>query len=162
MNWLDVAIIVVAVVLGFVGMKHGIIRTVFSIIGLVVGIVLAGRYYDGFANLFSSYEFAWAGIVAFAIILLATMALVGWIGSLISKLLKSLMLGWIDKLVGGILGLFLGAVFCAAFFTIVAKYFPGAGTYFVNSTMATLLMSKFPLLLGLLPSDFDFIRNLFQ
>jgi membrane protein required for colicin V production len=166
MNWLDAVIIIIAIVLGFTGMKRGIIKTVFGIAGLVVGIVLAGRYYDNFANLFSSFDVAWAGIAAYAIILLATMALVGWIGSQISKLLKTLMLGWIDGLVGGLIGILMGGVFCAAIFTIVLKYNIGGPfeDIVLKSQLAILLMDRFPLLLGLLPGGdlSDVIRSIFQ
>ena len=41
MNWLDIVIIVAAVLLGIGGLRQGIIRTVFGIAGLIGGIVLA-------------------------------------------------------------------------------------------------------------------------
>ena len=71
MNWLDIVIIVVAVLLGIAGLRQGIIKTVIGIAGLIGGIVLAGRYYDELAARLSPAGATWANIAAYAIILIA-------------------------------------------------------------------------------------------
>ena len=162
MNWLDIVIIVVAVLLGLVGLRQGIIKTVFGIAGLIGGIVLAGRYYSGLAALLSPAGATWANIAACAIILIATLIVAGVIGWLVAKLVHLVLLGWLDRLVGCILGVFIGGLICAAVLAIVGKYYPGAETVISQSVIARFLMERFPLLLALLPEEFDFIRDFFS
>ncbi len=161
MNWLDIVIIVVAVLLGLVGLRQGIIRTVFGIAGLIGGIVLAGRYYGGLAAVLSPAGATWASIAAYAIILIATLIVAGVIGWLVAKLVHFAALGWLDRLVGFILGVVIGGLLFAAILAIISKYYPGTVAAISQSVIAKFLMSQFPLLLALLPADFDFIRNFF-
>ena len=161
MNWLDIVIIVVAVLLGLAGLRQGIIRTVFGIAGLIGGIVLAGRYYDELAAVLSPAGATWANIAAYAIILLATLIVAGVIGSLVAKVVHFAALGWLDRLIGCVLGVVIGGLLCAAVLAIVGKYYPGAEAVISQSGLARFLMEQFPLLLALLPAEFDFIRDFF-
>jgi len=162
MNWLDIVIIVVAVLLGLAGLRQGIIRTVFGIAGLIGGIVLAGRYYDGLAALLSPTGATWANIAAYAIILIATLIVASVIGWFVAKLVHIVMLGWLDRLVGCVLGVAIGSLLCAAILAIVGKYYPGTEAVISQSVIAKFLMGGFPLLLALLPEEFDFIRDFFS
>jgi membrane protein required for colicin V production len=161
MNWLDIVIIVVAVLLGIVGLRQGIIKTVFGIAGLIGGIVLAGRYYDELAAVLSPSGATWVNIAAYAIILIATLIVAGVIGRLVAKLVHLVLLGWLDRLVGCVLGVFIGGLLCAAILAIVVKYYPGTEAVISQSGLARFLMERFPLLLALLPGDFDFISDFF-
>ena len=146
MNWLDIVIIVVAVLLGIAGLRQGIIRTVFGIAGLIGGIVLAGRYYGGLAALLSPAGATWANIAAYAIILLATLIVAGVVGSLVAKLVHFAALGWLDRLVGFILGIVIGGLLCASVLAIVGKYYPGMEATINQSVIARFLVGGFPLL----------------
>jgi membrane protein required for colicin V production len=161
MNWLDIVIIVVAVLLGIAGLRQGIIRTVFGIAGLIGGIVLAGRYYDELAAFIFPTGALWANIAAYAIILLATLLIAGVVGHFVAKLVHFAALGWLDRLVGCVLGVVIGGLLCAAVLAIVGKYYPGAEAVISQSVIAKFLMEQFPLLLALLPAEFDFIRDFF-
>jgi len=161
MNWLDIVIIVVAVLLGIVGLRQGIIKTVFGIAGLIGGIVLAGRYYGGLAALLSPSGATWANIAAYAIILLATLIVASVIGWFVARLVHLTILGWLDRLVGCVLGVIIGSLLCAAVLAIVGKYYPGTEAVISQSVIAKFLMERFPLLLALLPEEFDFIRDFF-
>jgi membrane protein required for colicin V production len=161
MNWLDLVIIVVAVLLGLAGLRQGIIRTVFGIAGLIVGIVLAGRYYDNLATAIFPSGALWANIAAYIIILLATLLVAGAVGHFVAKLVHFAALGWVDRLIGCLLGIAIGGLLCAALLAIVSKFYPGSASTITQSGLARFLMEKFPLLLALLPADFDFIRDFF-
>ena len=162
MNWLDIVIIVVAVLSGIWGLRQGIIKTAFGIAGLIGGIVLAGRYYGGLAALLSPSGATWANIAAYAIILIATLVVASVIGNLVAKLVHIILLGWLDRLVGCVLGVFIGGLLCAAVLAIVGKYYPGTEAVISQSVVAKFLMGGFPLLLALLPGEFDFIRDFFS
>jgi len=146
MNWLDIVIIVVVAFLGIVGLRQGLIRTVFGIAGLIGGIFLAGRYYDELAALLFPSSAIWANIAAYAIIAVATMVVAGVIGWLLAKVVNFVALGWLDKLVGGILGVVIGALLCAAILAIVVKYYPGMGATINQSIIARFIVRGFPLL----------------
>jgi membrane protein required for colicin V production len=161
MNWLDIVIIVVAVLLGLVGLRQGIIKTVFGIAGLIGGIVLAGRYYSGLAALLSPAAATWANIAAYAIILVVALIVASVVGRLVAKLVHIVMLGWLDRLVGCVLGVVIGGLLCAAILAIVGKYYPSTEAVIIQSVIARFLMGGFPLLLALLPEEFDFIRDFF-
>jgi membrane protein required for colicin V production len=149
MNWLDIVIIVVAVLLGLVGLRQGIIKTVFGIAGLIGGIVLAGRYYSGLAALLSPAGATWANIAAYAIILIATLIVAGVIGWLVTKLVHLVLLGWLDRLVGCILGVVVGGLLCAAILAIVVKYYPATEAVISQSGVAKFVMEH-----NLLPKNF--------
>jgi membrane protein required for colicin V production len=162
MNWLDIVIIFVAVLLGILGLRQGIVKTVFSIAGLIGGIVLAGRYYGGLAALLSPSGATSANIAAYIIILLATLIVASLIGALVAKLVHLTMLGGVDRLVGCILGVVIGFLLCAAVLAIVGKYYPDTEAVISQSAIAKFLMERFPLLLALLPDEFDYIHDFFS
>ena len=162
MNWLDIVIIVVAFLCAIPCLRRGAIRTAFSAAGIVLGIFLAGHYYHSLANLFSSDDATWAGIAAFALILIATLVIATIAGWVIARIVQIMMLGWLDKLVGFVLGAGIGGMLCAAILTIISKYFPSAGEVIAQSVLARFLMDQFPLLLALLPEEFDRVRDFFQ
>lgn len=162
MNWLDIIIIVVAALLGFVGLRNGVIRTAFGLAGLIGGIALAGRYYGGLAALLSPTGATWATTAGYAIILIATLVAAGVVGWFVAKLVHLAMLGWLDRLVGFVLGVFVGSMLCAAILAIVGKSHPSMAAVIAESAIARLLMGGFPLLLALLPEEFDFVRDFFS
>jgi len=112
--------------------------------------------------LLSSSGATWVNIAAYAIILIATLIVVGIIGRLVAKLVHLVLLGWLDRLVGCVLGVFIGGLLCAAILAIVGKYYPGTEAVISQSGLARFVMGGFPLLLALLPEEFDFIRDFFS
>jgi uncharacterized membrane protein required for colicin V production len=71
------------------------------------------------------------------------------------------MLGIVDRLLGGALGFFTGAFFAAAILIIFVKYF-GIVDVIQESKAAGMLIDAFPVVLALLPKEFDAIRSFFQ
>ena len=78
MGWLDIVIIVVVVIATFWGLRIGIIKAVLSLAGLIVGVILAGRYYVPLSEQLAFIpQVSIAKIVAFAIILIGIMVIAG-------------------------------------------------------------------------------------
>lgn len=161
MNWLDIVIIIVTLLLGMLGLWRGAIKAVFGIVGLIGGIALAGRYYLPLASILSASGAIWSRIAAYLIILVAILIIASIVGWLVARLAHIVMLGWVDRLIGFILGAAIGGILCAAVLAIVSKYLPSTGGVISQSVMAKLLMEQIPLLLALLPKEFDFIRDFF-
>jgi membrane protein required for colicin V production len=161
MNWVDIAIIAVTILFGLLGLWQGFIKALFGIAGLVGGIALAGHFYHGLALKLSSEGATWAGIAAYAIILLVTIIVAGVVGWFVAKMVHALPFGWVDRVIGFILGAFMGCMLCAAVLAILCKYAPSVQSAVAQSTVAATVMKGFPLLLALLPENFDFLSGLF-
>jgi membrane protein required for colicin V production len=154
MNWLDIVIIVTIVIAGVTGLWVGLIRAVLSLAGLVVGIILAGRYYLPLSEKLSfiPQETA-AKVVAFTIILLGVMAITLVLAWLLTKIASVTMLGWVNRLGGAVFGLILGIVIWGAILASWVNFF-GTSETITDSILAGVLLDYLPLGLWLLPGDF--------
>ena len=74
--------------------------------------------------------------------------------------IKALLLGWVDRVGGAVFGFIMGAILISALLATVVQFF-GEGLV-TESVLAGFLLDKFPIVLGLLPSEFDGIREFFQ
>lgn len=161
MNWLDIAIIVVIAIAALNGLRAGIIKAALSLAGLIIGVILAGRYYAPLSEQLPFIPQAGAKIVAFAIILVGVMIIAGLLARFLKWAVSVVMLGWVNHLGGAIFGLVLGAILCGALLAIWVKFF-GIAEAIVESNLATLLLDYFPVVLALLPEEFNAIRSFFQ
>jgi len=162
MSWLDIVIMVAIGVTTFIGVKKGVIKIALTLAGLIVGIVLAGRYYAPFAEHLSFISRAsLAKVAAFAIIFIGVMVIATVLARLLKWAASAIMLGWVNRLGGGILGFVVGAMFCGAFLAMWVKFLGMTGAI-AQSTIAPILLDQFPRVLALLPKEFGAIRAFFQ
>ncbi len=163
MSWLDLVLVVVLAVGAFLGLRMGIIKAVLSLVGVIVGVVLAGRYYVALADVlpFFSETSDAAKIVSFAIILIVVMVIAAVAARFLKWAASVMMLNWVNHLGGAVFGLALGAIFCGALLAIWAKWL-GVGSTITESVVSVFLLEQFPLILVLLPDEFDTIRSFFQ
>ncbi|MFH1650783.1 MAG: CvpA family protein [Chloroflexota bacterium] len=160
MNWLDIIIIVIIAIPTVVGLKMGIIKALLSLAGVILGVILAGRFYSQLAGeLTFITEENLAKIVAFAIIFLGIMIIAGVAAGILSKIVSMMLLGWVNHLGGAAFGFLLGGIFCGALLAIWAKFL-GTGAI-IDSSLAPILLDKFPSVLSLLPGEFDAVRDFF-
>lgn len=124
---------------------------------------MAGQYYIALADVlpFFSETSSAAKIVAFAIILIGVMVIAVVLARLLKWAASVVMLNWVNQLGGAVFGLALGAIFCGALLATWVKWL-GAGDVITESMIAPVLLDKFPLILVLLPDEFDAIRSFFQ
>jgi membrane protein required for colicin V production len=162
MNWLDFVILIFLIVSVIGGIANGLIKSVLSFLGLIIGIVLAGRFYLSMADHlgFISSEKT-AQIVAFIIIFLIVTIIAGILGWLLTKIISATPLGIINRLLGGLFGLIAGFVSIGAILALWV-HFAGQVDVISNSALASFLVDKFPLVLALLPNEFDSVRNYFK
>jgi membrane protein required for colicin V production len=161
MNWLDAILIIFGLIALLGGLRTGIIRSIIPLAGLIIGLFLALRYYLPFGELMSFLpQPTVAKWVAFAIILIAVLLIAGGLTRLLSWGVSSLMLGWLDHLLGAIWGLLFGAVIYAVLLAIWVKFF-GEADVIAGSPIATFLLDHFPSVLGLLPDEFEVVRDFF-
>jgi membrane protein required for colicin V production len=162
MNWLDIVILIIAAVSTFIGLRAGLIKMALSLAGLIIGIVLAGHFYMPLADKLAFIQNeSIAQVVAFAIILIVVMLIAAVIAVILKAIISAMMLGWVNNLGGSVVGLLVGALFCAALLTLWVK-FPGSSQTLRGSILANILLDRFPAVLALLPHEFDSIRNYFK
>jgi len=163
MSWIDIILIILLIVPTLVGLKIGLIKAVLTLVGAIVGVVLAGRFYEQFAGAlgFISNE-SLAKFVAFAIILIVVMLIAAIAAWLLKKIISAIMLGWVNAVGGAVIGFVVGAVFCGAILTIWINVAGTPPQVIEDSALAGLLVDNFPLVLALLPGEFDSVRDFFQ
>ena len=166
MNWVDGIIIVVALISAYIGYKQGLIRTLFTFAGLLVGVVIAGHLSDNLAEMVSSKWDKWAYILSFVFIVLIVTVAANLLGAIGRGFIKIMMMGWLDNIGGIVLGLLVGALVVAAALTAALQWESAtghtAGGDIADSSLATFLIDKFRLLLGLLPGQFDTVTHYFD
>ncbi len=162
MVWLDIVILVVLAVGTFIGLRIGIIKAALSLAGLIVGVILAGRYNVPLSKLLSFIPQAEvAKVVAFAIILIGVLLAAGILAAVLKWITSVVMLGWVNHLGGAVFGLVLGAILCGALLATWVKFL-GMPEVINKSTLAVILLDHFPVVLALLPGEFDVIRSFFR
>jgi membrane protein required for colicin V production len=164
MNWLDIILIIGLAVSVIMGIQAGLIKVAFTLAGGIIGVVLAGHYSDGLADKLSFIpDYGTAGIIAFVIIVIATIVVAMIIGTIVKKFVRILpLVGWLDKLGGGIIGLLSGAIILGALLAMWLKYGPAGGEVIIESGLANFLLDKFGIVLGLLPAEYDIIHYFFE
>jgi hypothetical protein len=82
------------------------------------------------------------------------------LANLLRSVIKAVMLGWVDSVGGAVLGFLFGAILWGAILATWVKFF--GSDLVTGSFLARFLLDYFPLVLGLLPGEFDAIREFFQ
>ena len=162
MSWLDIIVLVAIAIATFLGLKLGIIKAVLSLAGVIVGVILAGRYCIPLSQWLSFIPNEdVAKIVAFAIILIGVMVIASVLAMLLKWAITLEMLGWVNRFGGAVFGLALGAVYCGALLATWVKFL-GIEDAIAESALAAILLERFPMVLALLPDEFNAIRSFFQ
>ena len=162
MSWLDIVILVAIAMATFLGLRMGLIKAVLVLAGIIVGVILAGHYSGplGERLAFIPGE-GIAEVVAFAIILIGVLLIAAVLARLLTWTAKAIMLGWVNRLGGAIFGLLLGAIFCSAFLAMWVN-FVGMEEAIAESAIAPILLDRLPMVLALLPGEFDGVRSFFH
>ncbi len=161
MNWLDIFLLAFLAVVTFIGLWRGVIAIAFPLIGLIIGVVLAGQLCDtvgGWLPISNPDHARWA---AYTIIIVVVLILAFVLARILRGFIRLVFLGWVDRLGGAILGLALGALVCAALLAVCIRFGLGSGAI-EGSGVAKFLLDWFPAVLALLPSEFDVVRDFFR
>lgn len=162
MSWLDIILLIIIAIATLIGFRTGVIKAVLSLAGAIIGVILAGSYYIPLSGQLAFIPHAGAAkIVAFAIILVVVMVIARVIASVLKWAVSVVMLGWVNSLGGALFGLGLGALLCSALLATWVKFL-GIGGAIASSVLARILLNYFPMVLALLPEEFDAVRAFFQ
>ena len=163
MNPIDLLILVLVVGGGFLGWVNGVVKWLFTFLGLIVGVFVASRLYG---------TLDWAiplvdsdGLRQFIVFILivAAASIGGWmLGRAVKKALSILLMGWVDRGAGMALGLLVGLLAGSAV-ALAASTVPSDGVRQAveESLLAATLLDATSFLRGLMPSEFDVKISLF-
>ena len=122
-DWFLIAILVVSTL---IALRRGIIKVLFSLGGLIVGILAASWYYLALAQRLHAFvsSFAAAEVISFLAILIAITILFSLAARLVRKTVSMVGLGFLDRLFGAVFGLVRGLLFGVAIMMAVAAFTP--------------------------------------
>ncbi len=116
MNFIDVLILIIIGVFLLKGLLRGLMKELCSLVGLIVGSLLAFRFHGPLAEAMVdafSLPASVCVVLAFLIIFLTILLVFALIGHLLSKYVKLLYVGGLNRVAGGIFGMVQGVLVLA-------------------------------------------------
>jgi membrane protein required for colicin V production len=141
-NWIDIVLLVILIVLVVHGMIMGLIRSLFDIAGLALGYVLALNY---------CVKIRLPYAIAFLIIFVATVIIVSLLGIILTKLIRHTPLSTINRLLGAGLG-FVKAFVIGFVFLLLLLLFHKGGEDLRRSDIAPVVLKYGLTLSRILPN----------
>jgi membrane protein required for colicin V production len=140
MSSFDAIILIVLLILLARGVWIGFIRQIASILALVLGFVVAGRFYGESAALVIPFVHnQQAGfLIAYSIIFLLVFLAVHLLGLGLKKVMSISLLSWFDRTLGGVFGLAKGIFISSLLFMTMAAFISDT-TIFKDSFFAPFL-----------------------
>lgn len=131
-NWLDIIIAVILFLSILQGIRVGLIRSAFSIAGIVMGLFLAVSLYASGSEMLLRYINLppfFADAVSFLLIFSCSTVLIHLLGSLFSFITRISLIRFADKAGGSIAGLCIGLAFVAVMLILLTA-FPVYGEFY--------------------------------
>lgn len=122
--WIDVAGLIIILVFFIRGYMKGLIVAAFSVIAILLGVLCALKLSQSFAAWLLAHDYVsspWAQVVSYIVLFIGVVLLVRLIGSMVEKAAEGLLLGTVNKLLGGLLYAFMGAVVWSSLLWIGAR-----------------------------------------
>ncbi len=159
MYWLDLIIVATIAWFTFAAFSSGLIREIVTVVAVVAGGVLAGRFY---ADLADNIEFLISddttrSLVAFVAIFAGIVVLGQVAGIMLRRLASILMLGPFDHLGGALFGFAKGLLLVEILLIVVSAY-PVSSRFdeaIDRSALAPVFLDGVPVMLRLLPDEFS-------
>jgi len=155
LNTLDVIIVVLVLIPALFGLKYGLLRSIFSLIGIIAGLVIATKYNDKILTLFNflKLEPKLVSLISFVAVILSCYFISIYLAGKISRL--NAVTRSFDKILGVILGIFKGLILSSLFLIFTTSTF----TLFGKETVDR---SKFrPDVINIAPEVYDYLKRFF-
>ena len=147
MNYLDIVLWIILAIGFFNGLRRGLVMSAFSLAGVILGIVLATRFYPTFS------DSTIVRVITFIVIFVLVAWFVSFLGSLVRKVVKLVMLGWVDHIAGALFGLAMSGM-AIALGLVAYLHFFGPPSLILDSLTYKVLVDKLPWILGWLSDRF--------
>jgi membrane protein required for colicin V production len=138
MNLFDCFLIALLAYSTIVAFLRGIILELFSLCGLIAGILLASWNYKRLADLLGHLikTPSIAEIVAFLLIIIGVMVLCTLLGKALNRTAHAIGLGFFDRLLGALFGFARGCLFGVAVLMAIAAFLPHSA-WIANSRLSS-------------------------
>lgn len=156
MSWLDLVIIVGLALSVFSGLRTGLIKSLLSLVGLILGVVLARWFYVPLSERLPFIpDPGLAKIVSFALIVVAVSVVFLIVASILKTLISAIGLGLADALGGAVFGLVEGVLLWVVLLALLAN-FPSLNldATIQGSALGFFLLHHTPLLPDIIPFQF--------
>ena len=133
-QWVDIFLVLFVLAFGVLGLRSGFVYESVTLVGLAVGLGVAGRTY----GLLGPHLITWmhtsgmADLAAFLLILAGVWLFMLAVGAVARSFFEDLSLGWLDNVGGGVFGVVKG-LFLAGLIVLVLMVAPAEG---VRDTVA--------------------------
>lgn len=153
MNILDIFTILILGINILFGIWKGLIKQVFSLIGVVFGYILGISFYQDFAHFFNSFSSGISEIIAFFTIF--SCCIIGAIiaSYLLSNLLEIIGLSIVNRLGGAFIGFIKGAVIVSITALLLVTFLPTNNTLLTNSITLPLTLEAVEASQKVIPED---------
>jgi membrane protein required for colicin V production len=121
---IDIASLVIILLFFVRGYTKGLIVAAFSVIAILLGLLVALKLSQSFAAWLLAHDYiasGWAQVVSYIVLFVGVVILVKFIARIIEKAAEGLLLGQVNKLLGGLLYAFMGAVVWSSVLWIGAR-----------------------------------------
>ncbi|MFH1789448.1 MAG: CvpA family protein [bacterium] len=168
MSYFDIAIICIIAAFGLFGLWFGLVHTIGSLIGTLLGLFLASRYYahlaDWLINI-TGWSTNFSKVLMFIVSFIIIARLVGLIFWIIERALgiitKLPFIRGLNHLLGALFGVIEGTIVIGVSIYFISR-FPlsfGFMESLANSSMAPLVVQPVKLLLPLIPTAIKFLQS---
>lgn len=158
MNWVDAAMVIIFLFFVVTAFNAGFIREVIAIASTVVGVVVAGLFYDDIADsmLSSIDNVTTANVIAFIVIFAGITVAGQLLAMLVHPAVVLMQLGVFDQLLGAVFGAAKAVVIMTALLILMVTY-PryDMDEYIDESQFAPWLLEASEPLTSILPDEFD-------
>jgi membrane protein required for colicin V production len=150
---LDIGIGILVLLFLVRGLLRGLIQEVAGLIGLFLGLLVAGRYYPQLQPQFLGLvdNPRWAAGLAYGLLFLAAVIVVALAAALVRKFLTLTLMAWLDNLLGGIVGAAKGVLVCAIGLALMQRFVPDS-PFLTKSLLAPYIGNIIDLARSLLPA----------
>jgi len=162
---IDVVGIILIVLFFIRGYMKGFIVAAFSVLAILLGVLCALRLSQSFAAwmLANGYTSSgWAQVISYIILFTGVVLVVRLVAKLIEKALEGMMLGMVNKLIGGLLYSFLGAVLWSSFLWIGTRMHAMTPETIASSKTYSSLSALAPWFCGQAGKLLPFVKDTFS
>ncbi|WP_345081084.1 CvpA family protein [Nemorincola caseinilytica] len=121
---IDIVTLIVLVLFFVRGYMKGLVMAAFSVVAILLGLLVALKLSQSFAAWLLAHDYistGWAQVASYIILFIVVVLLVRLVGNIIEKALEGMMLGTVNKLAGGLLYTFMGAVLWSSLLWLGAR-----------------------------------------
>lgn len=155
MNALDIIIIIVFALCIIRGVFQGLLQGISSLVALLVGLILAKRYYLATTAFLTKIHIPDAnGIVGYLIVFLIFFVGIKLIFFLLAKLTKTAGLSILDRILGSVLGFIKGGLYILILVVILQAVMPPGSAILTHSKILPHYRKVIAKVHTLVPSDF--------